>query len=95
MVMQPTLGTPGQQRSLADHPKLSLSPSPPPLPDILRKFNQHLKGYALGTGDATDTKAFFNQAVPGAKAKYASGEGSVGDAPFKVVILPSVCQGDT
>ncbi|XP_016065561.1 PREDICTED: phospholipase B1, membrane-associated [Miniopterus natalensis] len=44
------------------------------LPNILRKFNQHLKGYALGTGDATDTKAFFNQAVPGAKAKDLVGQ---------------------
>ncbi|EPQ13071.1 Phospholipase B1, membrane-associated [Myotis brandtii] len=35
---------------------------------ILRKFNRYLTGYALGTGDANDTNAFLNQAVPGAKA---------------------------
>ncbi|XP_066122900.1 phospholipase B1, membrane-associated [Saccopteryx bilineata] len=39
------------------------------LPNILRKFNRHLTGYALGTGDANDTNAFLNQAVPGAKAE--------------------------
>uniref|UniRef100_A0A8C3X2L1 Phospholipase B1, membrane-associated n=1 Tax=Catagonus wagneri TaxID=51154 RepID=A0A8C3X2L1_9CETA len=39
------------------------------LPNILRKFNGNLTGYAVGTGDASDTNAFFNQAVPGAKAK--------------------------
>ncbi|XP_070285022.1 phospholipase B1, membrane-associated [Myotis yumanensis] len=39
------------------------------LPNILRKFNRYLTGYALGTGDANDTNAFLNQAVPGAKAE--------------------------
>ncbi|XP_057598711.1 phospholipase B1, membrane-associated isoform X2 [Hippopotamus amphibius kiboko] len=39
------------------------------LPNILRKFNGNLTGYAVGTGDASDTNAFLNQAVPGAKAK--------------------------
>ncbi|EPQ13072.1 Phospholipase B1, membrane-associated [Myotis brandtii] len=43
------------------------------LPNILRKFNRYLTGYALGTGDANDTNAFLNQAVPGAKAEYAFG----------------------
>ncbi|ELK27359.1 Phospholipase B1, membrane-associated [Myotis davidii] len=38
------------------------------LPNILRKFNRYLTGYALGTGNANDTNAFLNQAVPGAKA---------------------------
>ncbi|XP_036290785.1 phospholipase B1, membrane-associated [Pipistrellus kuhlii] len=39
------------------------------LPNILRKFNGYLTGYALGTGEANDTNAFLNQAVPGAKAE--------------------------
>nr|KAF6308297.1 phospholipase B1 [Myotis myotis] len=39
------------------------------LPNILRKFNRDLTGYALGTGNANDTNAFLNQAVPGAKAE--------------------------
>ncbi|XP_027995990.2 phospholipase B1, membrane-associated [Eptesicus fuscus] len=39
------------------------------LPNILRKFNRFLTGYALGTGKANDTNAFLNQAVPGAKAE--------------------------
>ncbi|XP_016000830.2 phospholipase B1, membrane-associated [Rousettus aegyptiacus] len=39
------------------------------LPNILRKFNRNLTGYAVGTGDANDTNAFLNQAVPGAKAE--------------------------
>ncbi|KAK1333190.1 hypothetical protein QTO34_006727 [Cnephaeus nilssonii] len=39
------------------------------LPNILRKFNRFLTGYALGTGTANDTNAFLNQAVPGAKAE--------------------------
>ncbi|XP_019513787.1 PREDICTED: phospholipase B1, membrane-associated [Hipposideros armiger] len=39
------------------------------LPNILRKFNGNLTGYAVGTGDANDTNAFLNQAVPGAKAE--------------------------
>uniref|UniRef100_A0A8D0SCA6 Phospholipase B1, membrane-associated n=1 Tax=Sus scrofa TaxID=9823 RepID=A0A8D0SCA6_PIG len=39
------------------------------LPNILRKFNGNLTGYAVGTGDANDTNASFNQAVPGAKTK--------------------------
>lgn len=68
--MQPPTGTPDQKRSLAFHPKRSGSCSPPPLPDILRKFNGYLTGYALGTGGANDTNAFLNQAVPGAKAEY-------------------------
>ncbi|XP_044910691.1 phospholipase B1, membrane-associated isoform X2 [Felis catus] len=38
------------------------------LPNILRKFNRNLRGYAVGTGDANGTNAFLNQAVPGAKA---------------------------
>ncbi|KAI4577393.1 hypothetical protein MJT46_003228 [Ovis ammon polii x Ovis aries] len=41
------------------------------LPNILRKFNGNLTGYAVGTGDANETNAFLNQAVPGAKAEYA------------------------
>uniref|UniRef100_A0A2K5EG90 Phospholipase B1, membrane-associated n=1 Tax=Aotus nancymaae TaxID=37293 RepID=A0A2K5EG90_AOTNA len=39
------------------------------LPNILREFNRNLTGYAMGTGDANDTNAFLNQAVPGAKAE--------------------------
>ncbi|XP_072627439.1 phospholipase B1, membrane-associated isoform X1 [Canis lupus baileyi] len=39
------------------------------LPNILRKFNGNLTGYAVGTGDANDTNAFLNQAVPRAKAE--------------------------
>uniref|UniRef100_A0A8C2V9Z8 Phospholipase B1, membrane-associated n=1 Tax=Chinchilla lanigera TaxID=34839 RepID=A0A8C2V9Z8_CHILA len=39
------------------------------LPNILREFNRNLTGYAVGTGDANDTNAFLNQAVPGAKAE--------------------------
>uniref|UniRef100_A0A673THF1 Phospholipase B1 n=1 Tax=Suricata suricatta TaxID=37032 RepID=A0A673THF1_SURSU len=38
------------------------------LPNILRKFNRNLRGYAVGTGNASDTNAFLNQAIPGAKA---------------------------
>lgn len=40
------------------------------LPDILREFNGNLRGYSVGTGDASSTSAFLNQAVPGAKAEY-------------------------
>ncbi|XP_012862289.2 phospholipase B1, membrane-associated-like [Echinops telfairi] len=39
------------------------------LPNILREFNPNLIGYAVGTGDANNTNAFLNQAVPGAKAE--------------------------
>ncbi|KAM9067315.1 phospholipase B1, membrane-associated [Sarcophilus harrisii] len=39
------------------------------LPNILRKFNKNLTGFALGIGDADDASAFLNQAVPGAKAE--------------------------
>ncbi|XP_013011149.2 phospholipase B1, membrane-associated isoform X1 [Cavia porcellus] len=39
------------------------------LPNILREFNSNLTGYAVGTGDASNTNAFLNQAVPGAKAE--------------------------
>ncbi|KAF0876321.1 PLB1 Phospholipase, partial [Crocuta crocuta] len=39
------------------------------LPNILRKFNRNLRGYAVGTGNASDANAFFNQAVPGAKTE--------------------------
>nr|XP_008515989.1 PREDICTED: phospholipase B1, membrane-associated [Equus przewalskii]XP_014586721.1 phospholipase B1, membrane-associated [Equus caballus] len=39
------------------------------LPNILRKFNGNLTGYAVGTGDANATNAFLNQAVSGAKAE--------------------------
>ncbi|XP_051832183.1 phospholipase B1, membrane-associated [Antechinus flavipes] len=39
------------------------------LPNILRKFNKNLTGFALGVGDADDANAFLNQAVPGAKAE--------------------------
>ncbi|XP_023566793.1 phospholipase B1, membrane-associated [Octodon degus] len=39
------------------------------LPNILQEFNRNLTGYAVGTGDASDTSAFLNQAVPGAKAE--------------------------
>nr|XP_019590876.1 PREDICTED: phospholipase B1, membrane-associated isoform X2 [Rhinolophus sinicus] len=39
------------------------------LPNILRKFNRNLTGYAVGRGDANDSNAFLNQAVPGAKAE--------------------------
>nr|KAF6430057.1 phospholipase B1 [Molossus molossus] len=44
------------------------------LPNILRKFNRDLTGYALGTGNANDTNAFLNQAVPGAKAEELTGQ---------------------
>ncbi|XP_036922799.1 phospholipase B1, membrane-associated [Sturnira hondurensis] len=44
------------------------------LPNILRKFNSYLTGYALGTGNANDTNAFLNQAVPGAKAEELAGQ---------------------
>ncbi|GAB1289514.1 Phospholipase B1, membrane-associated [Apodemus speciosus] len=40
------------------------------LPNILREFNGNLRGYSVGTGDASSTSAFLNQAVPGAKAEY-------------------------
>lgn len=77
-----------------------MSCAPPSLPDILRKFNGNLTGYAVGTGDANETNAFLNQAVPGAKAEYAFlGGGScwVGSGrhiiPFKAVILTSVYTG--
>ena len=59
------------------HPKFSVSCAPPSLPDILRKFNGNLTGYAVGTGDANETNAFLNQAVPGAKAEYAVGGGEL------------------
>ncbi|XP_052042292.1 phospholipase B1, membrane-associated-like [Apodemus sylvaticus] len=39
------------------------------LPNILREFNRNLTGYSVGTGDASSTSAFLNQAVPGAKAE--------------------------
>uniref|UniRef100_A0A8D2E115 Phospholipase B1, membrane-associated n=1 Tax=Sciurus vulgaris TaxID=55149 RepID=A0A8D2E115_SCIVU len=39
------------------------------LPNILREFNGNLTGYAVGIGDANDTHAFLNQAVPGAKTE--------------------------
>ncbi|XP_045142984.1 phospholipase B1, membrane-associated isoform X2 [Echinops telfairi] len=39
------------------------------LPNILREFNPSLTGYAVGTGDANETNAFLNQAVPGAKTR--------------------------
>ncbi|KAM4867303.1 phospholipase B1, membrane-associated [Thomomys bottae] len=39
------------------------------LPNILREFNRNLIGYAVGTGDVDSDNAFFNQAVPGAKAE--------------------------
>ncbi|XP_074065902.1 phospholipase B1, membrane-associated isoform X2 [Macrotis lagotis] len=39
------------------------------LPNILRKFNRNLTGFALGVGSADDANAFLNQAVPGAKAE--------------------------
>lgn len=56
-----------------------MSCSPPALPDILREFNGNLTGYAVGTGNANDTNAFLNQAVPGAKAEYGIwGGGPVG-----------------
>nr|XP_012643769.1 phospholipase B1, membrane-associated isoform X1 [Microcebus murinus] len=44
------------------------------LPNILREFNRDLTGYAVGTGHANDTNAFFNQAVPGAKAENLSSQ---------------------
>nr|XP_020839433.1 phospholipase B1, membrane-associated [Phascolarctos cinereus] len=39
------------------------------LPNILRKFNGNLTGFALGEGNADDANTFLNQAVPGAKAE--------------------------
>ncbi|XP_043836931.1 phospholipase B1, membrane-associated [Dromiciops gliroides] len=39
------------------------------LPNILRKFNRNLTGFAVGVGSADDANAFLNQAVPGAKAE--------------------------
>nr|XP_012643770.1 phospholipase B1, membrane-associated isoform X2 [Microcebus murinus] len=45
-----------------------------PTSDILREFNRDLTGYAVGTGHANDTNAFFNQAVPGAKAENLSSQ---------------------
>ncbi|XP_031212080.1 phospholipase B1, membrane-associated isoform X2 [Mastomys coucha] len=39
------------------------------LPNILREFNGNLIGYSVGTGDVSSASAFFNQAVPGAKAE--------------------------
>ncbi|XP_072490174.1 phospholipase B1, membrane-associated isoform X2 [Notamacropus eugenii] len=39
------------------------------LPNILRKFNRNLTGFAVGVGNADDANAFLNQAVPGAKAE--------------------------
>ncbi|XP_074144393.1 phospholipase B1, membrane-associated isoform X2 [Sminthopsis crassicaudata] len=38
-------------------------------PNILRKFNKDLKGFALGVGNAQEDSAFLNQAVPGATAE--------------------------
>ncbi|KAB5561918.1 hypothetical protein PHYPO_G00012020 [Pangasianodon hypophthalmus] len=37
--------------------------------NILRKFNPSLTGFSTGTGKATTTQAFLNQAVGGAKSK--------------------------
>ncbi|KAJ8796284.1 hypothetical protein J1605_018081 [Eschrichtius robustus] len=42
--------------------------------NILRKFNGNLTGYAVGTGNASDTNAFLNQAVPGTKARELSSQ---------------------
>ncbi|XP_077008603.1 phospholipase B1, membrane-associated [Tamandua tetradactyla] len=39
------------------------------LPNILREFNRNLTGFAVGTGNADDSNAFLNQAVPRAKAE--------------------------
>ncbi|MCI4382273.1 hypothetical protein PGIGA_G00013030 [Pangasianodon gigas] len=39
------------------------------LANILRKFNPSLTGFSTGTGKATTTQAFLNQAVGGAKSK--------------------------
>ncbi|MCJ8736485.1 hypothetical protein PDJAM_G00013010 [Pangasius djambal] len=39
------------------------------LANILRKFNPSLTGFSTGTGKATTTQAFLNQAVAGAKSK--------------------------
>ncbi|KAK2494982.1 hypothetical protein MC885_003702 [Smutsia gigantea] len=49
------------------------------LPNILRKFNRNLKGYAVGTGDASETNAFLNQAVPRAKTEYGIWGGACGE----------------
>lgn len=38
-------------------------------PDILREFNPSLKGFSVGTGKETTSKASFNQAVAGAKSE--------------------------
>ncbi|XP_047430437.1 phospholipase B1, membrane-associated-like [Mugil cephalus] len=38
------------------------------LPNILKHFNHNVKGFSLGTGGPDNPKAFFNQAVAGAKA---------------------------
>lgn len=83
--------------TLAFHPKLSVPYSPPPLPDILRKFNRNLTGYAVGTGNASDSNAFLNQAVPGAKAEYGIWGCGVGSGrhvvALKIVILTSCAMG--
>ncbi|XP_078503486.1 phospholipase B1, membrane-associated [Lissotriton helveticus] len=39
------------------------------LPNILREFNPSLTGFSTGKGDASKQNAFYNQAVPGAKAE--------------------------
>ncbi|XP_053366028.1 phospholipase B1, membrane-associated [Clarias gariepinus] len=39
------------------------------LANILREFNPSLAGFSTGTGKATTTQAFLNQAVAGAKSK--------------------------
>ncbi|XP_073905509.1 phospholipase B1, membrane-associated isoform X1 [Castor canadensis] len=44
------------------------------LPNILREFNRNLEGYSVGTGDASATNAFFNLAVPEAKAEDLVGQ---------------------
>ena len=38
--------------------------------DILKHFNQNLTGYSVGMGKQSNSKAFLNQAVAGAKSEW-------------------------
>ncbi|XP_014448628.1 phospholipase B1, membrane-associated [Tupaia chinensis] len=56
------------------------------LPNILRKFNANLKGFALGIGTVNDSNAALNQAFPGAKS---------GDLEMQVQALVERMRGDS
>ncbi|XP_006504111.1 phospholipase B1, membrane-associated isoform X2 [Mus musculus] len=44
------------------------------LPNILREFNPSLKGFSVGTGKESTSRASFNQAVAGAKSDGLAGQ---------------------